>query len=264
MLYIVCIGSGGGGGGGAAATSGSNKGGGGGGASGGVTKLLIPLDCVPERLYIITGLGGTGGAGAASAGNDGSNGGTGRRSRVSIYPDVTTETIICTSSNTTPTGGIGGVRTGSGSAGGTAGNITTEVDMPQGAYGVAVFGVGATGQSSTGADTSPGTISPLNLSRFTQQGCGGAGSNASPQTGGSYSAVATSPIIAIGGGSDGNVLWGIHYGGCGGNSSNNGAGSPGGSAARSPGAGGGGGGAGGTTGGRGGDGGPGQVILYCW
>jgi hypothetical protein len=80
MAHIVCFGSGaGGGGGGATNTTG---GGSGGGASN--STLSIPLNLLPDVLYVQPGLGGAAGASATG-------GSAGNISYVSVYPATTVQ-----------------------------------------------------------------------------------------------------------------------------------------------------------------------------
>ena len=63
MVSIIAINSGGGGGGGFSAAAASTRGGGGGGGGGAISRLTgIPIDLLPDALFINVGLGGAGGA----------------------------------------------------------------------------------------------------------------------------------------------------------------------------------------------------------
>jgi hypothetical protein len=252
MVSIIAIGSGGGGGGGASAASGSTATGAAPGAGAPMAKMLWPAWALPDKLYVLSVSGGAGGA----AGVGGSNGGA---SRVAIYPNTTAGNLIIT----TNSGGRGGLASGTSQVA-LAGATATDAPLGQMAA-TQLFVTGtATGAGSTGTTSSvtPVIVCPGGGGGGKTTGAGGAGAG--------YSAVASTLLNTVPGGtaetgadaSSGFIHAGIHYGGCGGGGNNLGTGGRGGNGV-AWGAGGGGGG-GGLTGGAGGDGGPGLVIIASW
>lgn len=112
-LTILAIGGGGGGGTGVVGAN-STAGGGGGGGSGGQTVLEIPMDFLPNRLYISVGTSKTG-AGLASF--------------VSTQPNTTANHVLAIANG----GAVGGnASAGTGGAAGGAGAIATNATMPLG------------------------------------------------------------------------------------------------------------------------------------
>lgn len=264
MVSILAIGSGGGGGGGAGNISGSTAGGGSSGGGAAMAKMLFPAWVLPDKLYVLSVSGGLGGDGGSS-GNAGTAGIAGAASMVSIYPDTTAGNLLVTTLN----GGNGGNQ-GTTSAGGGVGTAPTAPSSTSAPLGqmacTQLFTQGTSMRpGATGAATS---FQPIEI---ISRGIGGGGkTTGAGGVGGGYSAVASTLLGAVPGGtaetgedaSSGFILAGIHYGGCGGGGNNLGVGGRGGNGV-AWGTGGGGGG-GGLTGGRGGDGGPGLVIIASW
>jgi len=271
MAHIIGLSGGGGGGGGFSAATGSAAGGGGAGGSSGATRLTVPLELLPDRLYVQTGAGGLG----VSSG--GGTAGSGILSFVTIYPDNTTVTnALFISGAVAPTGGGTGTgaAVGAASAGAT---IAVIGSMPLGGMGIftAIAGMaGVAGGAIAGGVGGANAIA--NTSTLCAAGTGGGGRTAADFSGGLITVIATSylyqyaPATAPGtnllnNGSGGPQLWKPFYsfGGMGGGATNaaSGVGGAGGNGAY--GAGGGGGGAG-VTGGRGGDGGNGLIIISCF
>jgi hypothetical protein len=263
MCSILCIGGGGGGGAGFSAAAGNARGGGGSGGSSAVARLVIPVNYLPDVLYIQVGAGGAGGAGT---------GGSGILSYVAISPDLTAQNVVAVSGSAGAVGGTVGAAA-NGGAGGTAGTIAVIGSMPfagLGFFNLVAGQVGVAGGAQTGVAGTNQTIPVTSV--VTTGGTGGGGVTAADRAGGGFTTIASSylseqaPIAAAAGSNPGSggVLvqkpW-FAFGGCGGGSSNAGVGGNGGPGA--PGAGGGGGG-GGTTGGTGGNGGNGIVIIVCW
>lgn len=275
MAHILCIGGGGGGGGGFTAAAAAARGGGGGGGSSGTTRLLIPLDFLPERLYVQVGAGGGG------VGSGGGTAGSGVLSFVSFYPDNTVANLnnLAMSGAAAAVGGGTGTGAAVGAAG-TAATIAVIASQPLAGLGQFTFiagpGAGAGGPGAGGAVAGAvgGPVVIPATSAVTMGGSGGGGTTSADFAGGLITAIAGSylsevrPINAPGTagsnhGSGGLQLWQPFFSFCGlgGGASNTGVGGNGGNGAYGAGGGGGG---GGTTGGRGGDGGQGIVIISCW
>jgi hypothetical protein len=262
MAWIFCLGGGAGGGGGFTRASGAGAGGGGGGGSA-QASVIVPLELLPELLYIQLGCGGQGvSAGTAESGT---------RSYVTIYPDnVVTNTLVI-SGAASPTGGGTGTVAVAGAAG-TAGTIPVIASMPLAGFGHFALIAGQNGIIGAAAsDTAGGAQTIPTTSVLCMGGGSGAGVSVSGAAGGPITAIASSylsqyaPAQADPGVSGSGLvqLWKPFFSFCGmgGGSSNASVGGKGGPGAY--GSGGGGGGAG-TTGGRGGDGGSGIVIISCW
>lgn len=272
MLFALVIGGGGGGGGGFTRAAAAAGGGGGGGGSSGVSRMLIPLAFVPDRLYVQVGAGGSG------VGSGGGTAGSGLLSHVAVHPDNTQAlNLLISSGAAAATGGGTGTGAAVGAAGVAAtiatiaGNPLSGIGMGQGHY---IAGqAGQAGGAVAGAIGPPAAFPVTGIN--TMGGPGGAGTTSADFAGGIITAIANvylsdiRPQGAAAGSNNasGGYLVGPPSGpfwsfcGLGGSSSNAGVGGAGGNGG--PGSGGGGGGAG-TTGGRGGDGGGGIVLLTCW
>lgn len=265
MASVFCIGGGGGGGGGFTGAASSARGGGGSGGSSGHARGVLFLNQL-ERLYIQVGAGGVG------VGSGGGQAPSGVLSWVGVFPDTTSQNMICQSGAVAATGGT----TGTGAAGGAAGAASTVGTIANanfsslGAFLFIAGQVGVSGGSQAGAN---GTgITFQNNGLICTSGTGGGGTTSADFQGGAFAALANTyiseqrpatPAAGSFDGSGGAAIWNPPYffGGGGGSSSNTGVGGKGGNGAHG---GGGGGGGGGTTGGRGGDGGNGLVIITCW
>lgn len=266
MMNAIVIGGGGGGGGGFSAAAAAARGGGGGGGSSAVTRLTIPLFCIPDTLYIQVGDGGKG------VGSGGGTAGSGLLSYISVHPNTTASNILAVSGAAGAVGGGTGTGAAVGAAG-TAGTIAVIGSMPlagMGHFDLIAGQAGAAGGAVAGAIGPPTSIAVTSV--LTMGGAGGAGTTSADFAGGIITAITDSYLSQIrpqgaaagsNNGSGGFLSWApfFSFAGLGGSASNTGVGGLGGNGA--PGSGGGGGG-GGTTGGRGGDGGPGIVIIYCW
>lgn len=234
MASIFLAGAGGGGG------SGAGAGGGGGGASGGIASLTIPINFLPDVLWITVGAGGAGGSA--------SNGSTGGITFIRSDPDPTAIAFL-----STLTVAAGGVSTG---AGGVATPIVTPVTtcswgvfssiaMPAGAAGGAASNPGASVTWGSGGAMFTGGAG----------GCGFGGSAGGGVTGaGPFPSIAGITTAAANGFTGINL--GLYSCGGGGGMATSGNGGNGGIAS------GGGGGAG--TGGLGGKGGDGIAIIVCY
>lgn len=268
MLYILCIGGGGGGGAGFAGADLSNRGGGGGGSSSAMSTLLVPLDLIPDNLFVTVGAGGIG----ATSGT----GGSGQASYVTIAPTVISANInvLLRSSDNT----VGGGGAGTGAAGGVGGNANS-AGQPStccmSGLGLATF---FTGQSGA-AGGAPGVAGSQVIFPATglalSGGAGGGGTTAVDQAGGFVTSFSNTYLSANVNTTQTTNMVGsagrfqllnpslpfFSLGGNGGASSSTIAGFAGGEGG--PGSGGGGGGAG-TTSGRGGDGGRGLVLFIAW
>lgn len=269
FLSLYTVGGGGGGGGGKSAASGNARGGGGGGGSGAIVKIIMPLDDVPEVLYLIVPPGGLGGA----ADTDGSIGGIpivlwGEPRAASDYSNY-----FMFGGTNQPSFGSKGTATAGGSGGG-GGSVPLQQYMPASGAGFMQTIAGQTGANG-GAHTGAvgGAITLPNTGITSMGGPGGAGVTAADFAGGTITlptsswltsrAPAGPPAAGSNDGSHGYYIQQPPWGWCGygGSSSNNGVGGNGGFGAIGCGGAGGG---GGTTGGRGGDGGHGLIVLTCW
>lgn len=266
MCNIICIGGGAGGGGGLTGTAASARGGGGGGGSSAISKVTVPLNLLPDVLYVQVGAGGLG------VGSGGGVAGGGTLSYVAIFPNTTASNIIAVSGAAVPSGGVSGTAAGGGN-GQAGGTVAAIANMPLAGLGIYVFiagQIGANGGAHTGgvgqSSSIPVTGNP------TMGGAGGAGVTAADFAGGGITAIAGSllsemrPALPAAGtfnGSSGVISWKPFFSfcGCGGSSANATAGGAGGDGAYGSGGSGGG---GGTTGGKGGDGGCGIVIITSW
>jgi hypothetical protein len=270
MAHILCISGGGGGGGGFTAGVGVAGAGGGGGGGSGVSRVTIPLEFLPDRLYVQVGAGGQG------VGSGGGTAGSGILSYVSTYFDTTATNIFVLSGAAGPTGGATGTGT-TGGARGAGGTVAVIGSMPYaglGIFSVIAGSVGAAGGDDLGA---VGESVPIaNNGTCCMGGSGGGGKTSGDFAGGGVSAAANSyfiinaPVAAPGtnllnNGAGGPQLWKPFwsYGGMGGGATNAGGSVGGRGGDGAYGAGGGGGGSG-VTGGRGGDGGTGLVIISCF
>jgi hypothetical protein len=268
MAQILTLSGGGAGGSGwGAAIGGAGTGGGGGGCSG-VSRVLIPLEFLPDRLFIQVGAGGLGAANGT--------GGSGILSYASIYADTTATNILCVSGAAGPVGGTVADNAGAGGAGGTAGTIATIGAMPLAGMGIFNLIAGNTGAPGGGVTTAGNNIIIQVNSCIATGGTGGGGKTAADTSGGGFGTITGSyiaqiaPIAAPGTnllnfGGGGLQLWKPFwsFGGCGGGATNAASGQGGHGGQGAYGAGGGGGGSG-LTGGRGGDGGTGLVIISCF
>ena len=268
MANIICIGGGGGGGGGFTGVAASARGGGGGGGGSTVTQLLVPLELLPDRIFLRPG---AGGIGTTSGGGAGASG---VFSYVSLYADnsFSATNLLLASGSSVPAGGGAGT-VGAAGGGGTGGLVSTIANMIFSGLGLfqSIAGQnGAGGGSQTGANGGSQNIPSTGV--ITMGGMGGAGTTSANFIGGAVAPVGTAfwfdvspkaPAAGSFAGSGGPTLWKplFFFAGEGGSSSNAGIGGNGGLGAYGSGGGGGG---GGTTGGKGGDGGPGIVIISCW
>jgi len=268
MAHILCLGSGSAGGSGHGAAVGGAGGGGGAGASSGVSRVMVPLEFLPDRMYIQVGAGGLGSANGA--------GGAGIFSYVAIYPDTTATNILCVSGAAAPTGGGAGTVAivGAASAGGVVAAIGS---MPLAGLGIFTLIGGMAGPAGGAVAGGVGSANAIaNTSCIAAGGTGGGGKTSADFAGGLVTIVNNSflyqyaPATAPGtnllnNGSGGIQLWKPFYsfGGMGGGATNAGSGVGGAGGQGAYGAGGGGGGSG-LTGGRGGDGGHGIVIISCF
>ncbi len=270
MLYAMAIGGGGGGGGGNTAAVGNVRVGGGGGGSGAMAKIIIPMFCIPETLYISIGPGGAGNA-ATIAGSNGDN------TRIAVLNNVAfnQDILLLITGSTSARGGATG--TGTPGAGG-AGEVAAGVAQCKYSFGgISQFLVGDTGASG-GANTGAAGVARTILTSNLTSGGGGGGTTPAANSefaGGAVSGTSNGiPSLAggTGGGNPGNgyagwdtILNGIFvpYGGSGGGTGGAALTVGGDGGAGAVGCGGGGGG-GGVTGGRGGRGGDGMAIIVSW
>lgn len=257
MGMFTTIGSGAGGGNGFTGIAGSARGGGGGGGSGGISRLTIPLMCLPDLLFVNTAIGGAAGA-------------AGGLSYISIQPNNTARNLLLRSGTAAATAGGNGTVSAAGAAGAASTVASLANCGPLSNMGLPVFIAGQAGAlggvhtGAVGADTVWATAG-LNISG----GAGGAGVTATEfaggavTTGGSWMPAIAGGLATGGAGQDGfysDVPFGS-TGGSGGGSANSVAGGRGGNGEIGSGGGGGG---GGTTGGKGGKGGNGLVTAVCW
>jgi hypothetical protein len=158
MAYIMAVGGGGGGGTGVIGAN-SNAAGGGGGGSGGQSTLLIPAFMLPDVLYIC--------AGAAKVG-------PGLASRVSIYPNVTSNHLVLSAN-----GGAVGGNAGGASAGGLGpGASIQSIGLnPIAGRGTPFFLAGANGVAGGGASGSIPTSGLICTGGTGGASLGAAGSN---------------------------------------------------------------------------------------
>lgn len=155
MVSVVMLGSGGGGGSGVIGAN-SNAAGGGGGGSGGQSKLTVPAFLLPGILYVT--------AGAAKTG-------AGIASRLSIYPNITTNHLVLSANG----GGAGGNGSGaSAGAGGAAGTIQSIGQNPFCGLGAPDFLVGSAGAAGGTTGGSSALTLPL-TGLVCTGGTGGAG-----------------------------------------------------------------------------------------
>lgn len=266
MCNIICIGGGGGGGGGFTGIAGSARGGGGGGGSSGQSIVTIPIEFLPDRLYIQVGAGGQG------VGSGGGTAGSGIASIVAIHNFASALNIIATSAATPPTGGGTGTAAAVGAAG-AAGTVPAISGMVMAGLGITTLLAGQAGTAGGAVAGAVGTaISFATTGAICMGGTGGGGTTSADFAGGLINSSANSllsdirPVNAAAGSNPGpsafplwKPLWA--FGGLGGGASNAAIGGNGGAGIWGSGGGGGG---GGTTGGRGGNGGHGLVIIQCW
>ena len=248
LIEIFCLG---GGAGGTHPTIGTPIGGGIGGGSGGIVKGIIPAFLLPDRLYILVGVGGTGGK------TSGAGGLAGGISYVSLDGTTSEQTLICKSSTAAAAG----------TAGGTLSVVTLSAFGNLGFF-TAIAGVNG-GGGGTGTPTAGGNQTALGTNIITG-GCGGGGHNAvSFSVGGSVIPAASILSTQITGGqtsgANGDNGYGFLQPFCGtggaGGAGRTGSGVGGTGGNGYFGCGGGGGGAGSVQGGVGGDGGSGLVII---
>ena len=268
MMFALVIGGGAGGGGGFTAAASNARGGGGGGGSSAMTRIIVPLIFVPDRLYVQVGAGGIG------VGSGGGTAGSAVLSYISVYTHATTASnILAVSGNAAAVGGGTGTGAAVGAAG-TAGSIATIALMPLAGMGTFEFIAGQSGRrrrrSRGRGRTRYHTLPTTGV--LTQGGSGGAGTTSADFAGGGVTQILNTllneckPTVAPAGsnnGSGGLTHWKpfFSFAGMGGASSNAGVGGLGGNGGYGSGGGGGG---GGTTGGKGGDGGGGLVVIVCW
>jgi len=178
MVNIICNGSGAGGGGGFQSST-TPRGGGGGGGAGATARLTINANLLPDRLYILTGIGGNGGLGGTTA----TSGSAGQNSFVCLIPSTNSVSNVVLRSGTTPPtgGGAGTTAGGAGGAGETISVITNSVFANLGTF---TFQAGVNSVGGTTTNTTGNT--PANP--FTAAG-GGGGTG----TGGGFAAVGVFP-----------------------------------------------------------------------
>ena len=274
VAYMLAMSGGAGGGGGFTGVASSARGGGGSGGTSGISRVLLPLIFLPNRLFIQVGVGGQG------VGSGGGTAGSGLLSYIALSPSMATpqtvqnQNIILSSGAAGPAGGGTGT-VGSAGAAGTAGTISTTLLSPYAAWcGVGLsFLVGAAGLAGGSQAGSNGVASAIPTTIPIWQGTSGAGTTSGDFAGGAFTATAdayisdtlrpATPAVGSFDGSGGVTYWNpfFSFGGGGGSASNAGIGGNGGKGGIGAGGGGGG---GGTTGGRGGDGGDGVVIIVSW
>lgn len=263
---MLAIGGGGGGGGGFTRSAGSAGGGGGGGGSSGHAQLAIPLELLPDMLYIQVALGGAGVSTGTAA--------TGLVSYISFFPIQSAAfNNILASTLVSGGGGSAGTISAAGTGGGIGTATTVATGNPLAGLGIWNSTVGHAGTAG-GAQTGAAGVS-INfpaIGLLTMGGTGGGGTTSADFAGGSIAALTNSllsdirPDRAQAGSNPGSGGFNVmkpffSFPGMGGGSSNTGVGGRGGDGFY--GSGGGGGGAG-TTGGRGGDGGNGLVIIVSY
>lgn len=255
IVEFFLLGSGAGGGGGASA----GTQGGGGGGSGAMATLTLPLDVLPDRLYIQVAQGGAGGG----AGADGNNGSA---SYVCNAPNTGAAFIIRKSGGSTAA--VKGLTAGGGGAGELVG-----VAGIMGTCGIGLSYVGDAGQG--GGNAAAGSSINAYANAYTIGGAGGGGSISAGGniTGaGLVASVSGGAGVASGTGNPGQTGWifknsaqygFVFFGGSGGGGTSAGTGGRGGNG--SLGCGGGGGGADSISGngGPGGNGGDGIVIAVA-
>jgi len=273
MAYMLLIGGGGGGGRGLAGIAGTARGGGGGGAGSAMTKILMPLEFLPDRLFVQVGGGGVGASDPAT------NAGPGLLSVISLYTDSGVTNTIGQSGGAGATGGANGSNGGN-AAGGTAGTVAVLSNMSRIGLGHHAIIAGQSG-STGGSPTSAGTALAIpTTSVLCMGGTGGGGVTVTTNFAGgaitvisnsllSQFAPAAAPAGPGGHGSGGPQLWKpfFSFGGMGGSSSDSVIPSgDGGKGSYGSGGGGGGGGIGNAAAENspGGFGGNGIVIISCW
>lgn len=178
MAYMLCIGSGSSGGGG----NGTGGFGGGGGGSAGIVTLLIPLDLLPDRLYIQVAKGAL--AAAASA-----NGNIGAKSYVSLAANTTAANLYLVSQTNDPTGGDGTVGTASGGLGATVSTASQAVLSTLGIWRAVIGQSGASG----GVGFAGG-----NAVAFSSTALSGGGGGGGVAAGGNVNLNAITPVITGG------------------------------------------------------------------
>lgn len=254
IAQMLCIGGARGGNGG---TSSSTVGGGGGGSAA-ISRLIIPLELLPDILYIEVGAGSKGGAASGNAL-------AGARSFISLQPNSTAANCYLASGNAA-------AATSTGITGGAAETIATTANCILASNGLflAIAGEAGAGGGNGGGGTGQTALAtkPLN---------GGCGAGGGANTGGSVTGAGLLPTITGGSGGasptagqSGITLW---ANGIAGFMSTSGAGGGGtATAATTGGAGGngglgsggaGGGGSSNSTAGAGGRGGDGLVAIWC-
>lgn len=249
MAHLICVGGGGAGGNGTTGIAGTNRGGGGGGGSGAVSRLLIPMFFLPDRLFVQPGQ---------------AQVGTGGITYIATSPSNAAINLVLSAAG----GAKGGnSAVGAGGAGGTAAGISAATISPFLGWGIfnSIAGqAGAAGgtNGAVGANIALGGASPLSGGA----GGGGVSSGNAPFAGGNITGNLPFPTI-LGGATGINGNGGIDFqfpllfcGGSGGGGSAT-VGGAGGPAARGCGAGGSG---GGTTGGTGPIGGPGIAWIISF
>lgn len=273
MAYMLLIGGGGGGGKGLAGVAGTARGGGGGGGGSAMTKIIMPLEFLPDRLFVQVGAGGVGASDPAT------NSGPGILSYICIAPESGVTNTIGQSGGAGATGGANGTGVGN-AAGGTAGSIAVLSNMSRIGMGQHAIIAGQDG-STGGTPTTAGTAIALPVTGLLcMGGTGGGGTTVTTNfAGGAITAISNSylsqfaPAAAPAGpgghGSGGPQLWKpfFSFGGMGGSSSDSVIPSgDGGNGSYGSGGGGGGGGIGNAAAQNspGGFGGNGIIIISCW
>ena len=272
MAWIFCLGGGGGGGKGLAGIAGGARGGGGGGGSAGQSVLLMPLEFLPDRLFLMVGKGGIGASDPATVSTAATT------SFVSIHPENALMNMIANAFG----GGAGSNGSGAGNAaaGGAGALASVPNNMPLVGWGHPQLLAGQAG-STGGSPTSAGTAIALPVTGLLcMGGTGGGGTTVTTNfAGGAITAVtgsllsqyapAAAPAGPGGHGSGGPQLWQpfFSFGGMGGSSSDSVIPSGnGGNGSYGSGGGGGGGGIGtaAAENSPGGWGGNGIIIISCW
>ena len=163
MVSIIAINPGGGGGGGFSAAAATARGGGGGGGGGAISRLMsIPIDVLPDALFINVGLGGPGGAAAAA-------GAAGGVTMVLIRPDT-----VLSVQNRVLQGGVaaGGGGAGAAAAVGAAGTASAVSGLfAMGSFGVFLSSVGVAGSAGGAVAGGVGTAVTWGSSSIAICGC---------------------------------------------------------------------------------------------
>lgn len=196
IVHFLVIGGGGGGGSGYCTGSQANTAGGSGGSAGGIVNVTIPSMLLPDTLYIRVGAGGAGGASTTVEGaNAGQPGGI---SYVSLYPSISTGSVIIQSSTSIATGGVAGSKT-VGSIGPALATVSTANELRWIGINGGFVTQTAAGIASTLTNGAGGSIT---FSGLLTGGCGGGGTRGLPsgQGGGAGGAIDFSATLSVAGG----------------------------------------------------------------